>query len=36
MQNGNIGDLIFIENQGQAKSKNGNTYKKFELVIHKQ
>ncbi|MFI3122736.1 MAG: hypothetical protein QX194_02225 [Methylococcales bacterium] len=33
MQNGDIGNFIFIENQGQAKSKNGNTYNKFELVI---
>jgi hypothetical protein len=36
MQNGEIGDLVLIEKQGQAQSKYGNTYNKFQLVIDKQ
>lgn len=36
MQDGEIGDLILIEKQGQEVSKHGNTYNKFRLVVDKQ
>jgi hypothetical protein len=36
MQNAEIGDLVLIEKQGQAKSKYGKFYNKFVLVIDKQ
>ena len=36
MQDGEIGDLILIEKQGQEQSKYGKTFNKFQLVIDKQ
>jgi hypothetical protein len=36
MQNGEIGDLVLIEKQGQERSKYGKTFNKFQFVIKKQ
>lgn len=36
MQDGEIGDLVFIEKEGQEQSKYGKTFNKFKLVIDKQ
>lgn len=36
MQNGEIGDLILIEKQGQKRSQHGKTFNKFQFVIQKQ
>jgi hypothetical protein len=36
IQDGAVGDLILIVKQGQACSKYGNMYNKFQLVIDKQ
>jgi hypothetical protein len=36
IQNGDIGDLILIEKQGQERSKHGKIFNKFLLVIDKQ
>jgi hypothetical protein len=35
MQNGEIGDLILIEKQGQERSKHGKIFNKFRLVVDK-
>ena len=35
IQNGEIGDLVLIEKQGQKRSKNGMTYNEFQLVVQK-
>lgn len=36
MQQGEIGDLVLIEKQGQERSKNGKTFNRFRFVIDKQ
>lgn len=35
IQNGQIGDLVLIEKQGQKRSKNGMTYNEFSFVVQK-
>lgn len=36
IQNGEIGDLVLIEKQGQERSKYGKTFNRFQFVIQKQ
>lgn len=36
MQNGNVGDLVLIEKQGQERSKYGKMFNRFRIVIEKQ
>ena len=35
MQNGEVGDLIFVEKLGQERSKYGKIFNKFQMVIDK-
>jgi hypothetical protein len=36
IQNGEIGDLVLIEKQGQERSKCGKTFNRFQFVVQKQ
>lgn len=36
MQNGDIGDAVLIEKQGQERSQKGKVFNKFLLVVDKQ
>lgn len=36
LQSGEVGDLIYIEKQGQERSKNGKIFNKFQMLIDKQ
>lgn len=36
MQNGEVGDLVLIEKQGQERSKYGKMFNRFRIVIEKQ
>jgi len=36
IQNGEIGDMVLIEKQGQERSKYGKAFNKFQLVVKKQ
>ena len=36
LQNGDVGDLVLIEKQGQERSKYGKTFNKFLFVVQKQ
>jgi hypothetical protein len=35
MQNGEVGDLIFVEKLGQERSKYGKVFNKFQMIIDK-
>jgi hypothetical protein len=35
LKNGQIGDLVLIEKQGQKLSQHGNTYNDFQFVLEK-
>ncbi len=36
IQDGEIGDLVLIEKQGQERSKHGKTFNRFQFVVKKQ
>lgn len=36
LQDGDVGDLVLIEKQGQERSRYGKTFNKFLLVVQKQ
>lgn len=36
MQNGEVGDLVLIEKQGQERSKYGKMFNRFLIVVEKQ
>lgn len=36
IQNGEIGDLVLIEKQGQERSKYGKTFNRFQFVVNSQ